>query len=81
MNLAAKDQLKALEEIAVNIVKNTVALSEPDERICRRYRKPLRLLALKRYPTKNKRKILQQGGFLGAILPVIASVLGSLLTQ
>ena len=81
MNLASKEQLKALEEVAINIVKNTVSLSDDQTRVCRRWRKPLRLLALKRYPSKEKRKILQQGGFLGAILPILASVLGSLLAQ
>jgi hypothetical protein len=81
MDLATKDQIKALEEVALNIVKNTVALSDDEERVCRRWRKPLRLLALKRYPSKDKKKILQQGGFFAAILPIIASVLGSLISQ
>ena len=79
--MTSKQQIKAMEEVAVNIVKNTVSLSEDDTKICRRWRKPLRLLALKRYPVKEKRKILQQGGFIGAILPVLAPVLTTLITS
>ena len=65
----------------VNIVKNTVSLSESDARVCGRWRKPLKLLALKRYPVKEKKQLLQQGGFFGALLPIIATVLGSLITN
>ena len=81
LNMVSKDQVRSLEEVAVNIVKNTVSLSESDARVCRRWRKPLKLLALKRYPVKEKKQLLQQGGFFGALLPVIATVLGSLITN
>lgn len=81
LKLVNKEQVRAFEEVAVNIVKNTVSLSPEQAIICRRWRRPLRLLALKRYPIKEKKHILQQGGFFGAILPVIASVLGSLITS
>ncbi len=74
-----KNHLRGLTETAVNIVKGTVALKEDQVKICRRWRKPLKLLALKRYPAKEKKKLLQQGGFLGALLPVLASVLGAVI--
>jgi len=38
----------------------------------------LRKLVLKKTSLKNKRKIVQTGGFLGALLGPIVSVLGSL---
>ncbi|GAU89456.1 hypothetical protein RvY_02005 [Ramazzottius varieornatus] len=76
LSMASKDQMRAMEEVALNIVKYTVFLSEDKAKVCRRWGKPLRLLVLKRYPLKEKRKILQQGGFIGAILPILASVIG-----
>ena len=45
----------------------------------RREKHNLRRLALKKTPLKKKRKILQKGGFLGAILAPALSVLGGLL--
>ena len=75
-----RNHLRGLTEVAVNIVKNSIPLSSDDTKTCRRWRKSLRLLALKRYPGKEKRRILQQGGFLGAILPVLASVLGAVIS-
>ena len=81
LDLVTKEQLRALEEVAVNIVKNTVTLSDDDARICRRWRRPLKLLALKRYPIKEKKQVLQQGGFIGAILPILATVLSTLISS
>jgi hypothetical protein len=81
VNLASKDQLRGMEEVCVNIIKNTVPLTPEQELICKRWKKPLRLLALKRYPNKKKKELMQKGGFLGAILPIIASVLGSVLAR
>ena len=77
-NLNTK-HMRGLTEVAVNIVKNTVPLPLPQQQACHKWRKSLRMLALKRYPTKKKKVILQKGGFLGAILPVIATVLGAAL--
>jgi hypothetical protein len=74
-----KDQIRAIEELALNIVKGTTPMSFDDEQICRKWRRPLKLLALKRYPIKAKKDILQKGGFLAAILPVLATILGTVL--
>ena len=79
--MANRDQIKAMEEIAVNVVKNTVGLSEADAKICRRWKKPLKLLALKRCTAKEKKQLLQQGGFIGAFLPIIATVLTPLISN
>ena len=81
LNAASREHLRGLEEVALNIVKQTVPLSESQVRICQRWRKPLRLLGLRKYPLKDKRAILQQGGFFGALLPVIASILGTVIAS
>lgn len=78
-----KDQLRAFEEIAINLVKNTTNLTPAQLKICRKYRGPLKTLAaVKGQSDKSKRCLLvQKGGFVGALLPVIASVLGGVLAQ
>ena len=78
LSAVSKGQLRGLEEVAVNIIKNTIPLKPAQEQVCRRWKKSLKLLALKRYPDKKKKELLQRGGFFGALLPVIATVLGSL---
>ena len=79
VNYMNRNHLRGVTEVAVNLVKGSVNLNDDKDKTCRRWRKSLRLLALKRYSNKEKRKLLQKGGFLGAILPVLASVLGAII--
>jgi NAD dependent epimerase/dehydratase family enzyme len=73
------EQLRAFEELALNIVKNTTPLSDDQIEVCRKWKKPLKQLAQRKHSIKAKRALLQKGGFLGAILPILASVLGSVI--
>lgn len=66
-------------ECSKNILKGNVPLKESQLRKLRREKKNLRALALKRTPLKKKRKILQKGGFIGALLTPVLSILGSLI--
>jgi hypothetical protein len=55
-----------------------VPLSVEHKRRLKRHKLSLRKLAQKKTPTKTKKKIVQNGGFLGAILGPIVKVLGGL---
>ena len=82
LDCCGKSHIKAFEEVCLNIVKNTTDLSPEHFQVCQRYRKSLKLLALRKYPIKAKKQILlQKGGFLAAILPVLASVVGGVLAS
>ena len=55
-------------------------LSNEQKTALRRNRQNLRRLSIKKTSLKKKRQIIQQGGFLGAILaPVLATLGGSLI--
>jgi hypothetical protein len=66
-------------ECAQNVLHGNVDLSEMHKRALKRHRKLLHKLVLKRTSLKNKKKIVQTGGFLGALLGPIVKVLGGLL--
>lgn len=72
------DFVKCLCECANNIIKGNVALSEAQRRqiVCRK--RSFRKLALKKTSLKEKRRIVQSGGFLGALIGPIISVLSGL---
>ncbi|GAV09625.1 hypothetical protein RvY_19129 [Ramazzottius varieornatus] len=77
-----KNHIRAFEEVLLNIVKNTAKLSETDKKIFQRWKKPLKLLVLKKYPVKYKRDLLlQKGGFFAALLPILVSVVGFVLSR
>jgi hypothetical protein len=70
--------VKCLCECAKNIIKGNVKLTTAQrEKICRR-KQSFRKLSLKKTPLKEKRRIVQSGGFLGALLGPIISILGGL---
>ena len=77
-----KNHIRAFEQVASNIVENTTQLSDIDERICQRWKKLLKLLALKKYPVKREREILlQKGEFFAVLLPISALVVGTVISR
>jgi len=76
-----KKFLDCISECAKNVIKGNVPLTDPQMTRLRRKRQDLRALSKKKTPLRTKRKILQKGGFLTALLPPVLAVLGSLLLQ
>jgi hypothetical protein len=80
IKLADKDLLYALCDCALNVLNGTIKLSETQKKTLKRHCKGLRCLIDKRTPLSKKKKVLQTGGFLPALLaPIAASILGPLL--
>jgi len=74
-----KEFLDCVSECAKNVVKGNVPLKPTQLQRLRRERNKVRALASKKTSLKKKRRILQNGGFLTALLPPVLGVLGSLL--
>ena len=77
--LGDKGLLTCLCECSKNILKGNVPLSSVQKRKLRRHRRSLRELTLKKISKKKKNKISQKGGFLGALITPILSLLGGML--
>lgn len=78
---APKDLINTICECAHNLLKGNVKLTPDQYRKLKRYRTQLRELNKKRTPLKRKRSLLQQGGFLGAILTRVVPILANLFLQ
>jgi hypothetical protein len=72
------DFINCICECVKNILKGNVPLTVSQKEALRRKRKTLHQLALKKTSKRKKEKIVQSGGFLGAILGPIVSILGRL---
>jgi len=70
--------LDCISECAKNVLKGNVPLTDRQKTKLRRSRKDLRALSVKKTALRNKRRILQKGGFLTALLPPILGVLANL---
>ena len=76
---APNELVDCICECAHNLLKGNVSLSPVQFKRLKRYRKQLRQLTAKQATRKEKRTILQKGGFLGIIAPIISSIAGALL--
>ena len=77
---ANKEFVECICECAKNVIKGNVPLKDCHLKRLRKEKKNLRALSLKKTPLRKKRRILQKGGFLGALLTPVLSLLGGLLT-
>ena len=71
------DFVKCLCECAKNIIKGNVELTSSQRPKIRKRKQSFRKLSLRKTPLKEKRQIVQRGGFLGALLGPIIAALGS----
>jgi hypothetical protein len=77
---AGKDLIFALCECSLNVLNGNVKLQTGQKKKLKRHCKGLRSLADKKVSLSKKKKILQTGGILPALLaPIAASVLGPIL--
>ena len=76
-----RELLDGLAECCRNILVGNAPLSTSQTNTLRCKKIDLRQIASKRTSLRNKRKILQRGGFLSAIITPILSLLGGLFAQ
>lgn len=73
-----KDFVECITECIRNLLKGNVPLNSAQKKRLSAKKKILRQIALKKTSLRKKQKLIQTGGFIGALLGPIVSVLGSL---
>ena len=76
---ASPEVIKLLSKCALNIIKGQIMLTQQQKTALRPHKKKLQRLASKKVSMKNKKKILQSGGFIPPFLfPILAAVGGNI---
>jgi len=70
--------IKCICECVKNVLVGNVSLSKEHKRRLKRHKHSLRKLVLKKTTQAEKKRLVQSGGFLGALLGPIVKVLGGL---
>ena len=73
--------IDCLCECIKNLLKGRVSVKAKQLKALRRYRRFLRKVALKKTSQHERRRIIQKGGFLGALLPALISGISGLLAR
>ena len=77
---ANQKQMRLLETACLNLAKNHDGLTKEQVATLHNYKRGIKIMASKGFSIKEKRKVaLQKGGLLPAIIPIIASLAGSLI--
>ena len=77
INGASNDLLHCFSDICHNILKGNVELSKAEQQRLARHKTKIRQIANKKTAQKNKKKLIQKGGFLGTLLaPLIRMFVG-----
>ena len=80
LSTTTSKQMRFLEVACLNLAKNHRGLTADQVKTLARFKRRIKILASKGYSIKDKRRIAtQKGGFLPAVLPIIASLAGSLI--
>ena len=73
---------KALHEIAVNTVGKKITLSPKVKKSLRKYNLKIKKLSCKTKDTKKQKKlVVQSGGFLPILIPAVTSIITSLIAS
>lgn len=77
-----KAVIQAISEICLNVLNGNISINTECKAKLKRHKQKLRLMRKKNISVVKKRKILQTGGFLGALLvPIISSLASALLSK
>lgn len=79
MKTASPALVKTLCECCHNVLKGNVPLTSDQKRKLQRYKSSVRALTRKKLSIKNRKKILQQGGFIGVLLRPLLGVVKDVL--
>jgi hypothetical protein len=71
-----KELVRFIRNISRNVLERNIRLSGQDRERLSRYKQLVRALGSSQVKTPPKQFITQSGGFLGIILPIVASALG-----
>ena len=63
-----------------NILQGNIPVSEEEKELFKTHRECLRKLVKKKTSDREKKRLIQEGGFLGSLIPTLVALVGKLFT-
>ena len=70
--------MHCISDCVLNVLNGNIPVSEEEKERLRRYRKSLRESVKKKTSDEKRKHLIQEGGFLGALIPILAGLLDEL---
>ena len=78
---ATRPLLRCFAEIALNIVKRQLPLSESDIKRLKKYEKEIVQLSKRSHSHEKRKKILMKGGFMPSLLTLLPTLVSGILSS
>lgn len=79
IKIASPDEIKSLCDMCYNIVSSNINLTPHQLRKLKRKKTVIRKLANKKISLSDKRRLIQRGGFLSIIAPLLGTLASTIL--
>ena len=74
INVAGKELAHCICDCVLNVLNGNIPLEYEEKERLRRHRKSLRELVKKKTSDKKRKHLIQEGGFLGALIPILGGL-------
>ena len=72
------DLVRCICDCVKNVLRGNVPVTDEEKERLKRYKDSLRELIKKKTSDKKRKHLIQEGGFLGALIPILVGLLGKL---
>ena len=74
------DLVRCICDCVHNVLRGNIPLKEKEKKRLERHKDCLRKLVNKKILDEKRKHLIQEGGFLGALIPTLVSIVGKLFT-
>ena len=78
IDVAGKELVHCICDCVLNVLNGNIPLEYEEKERLRRHRKCLRELVKKKTSDKKRKHLIQEGGFLGALIPILGGLVSKL---
>ena len=81
IDLAGKELVHCICDCVLNVLNGNIPLEYEEKQRLKRHRHCLRELVKKKTSDKKRKHLIQKGGFLGALIPILSGLVTKLFIQ
>ena len=74
IDVAGKELVHCICDCVLNVLNGNITVSEEETQRLKRHRHCLRELVKKKTSDKKRKHLIQEGGFLGALIPILSGL-------
>ena len=78
IDVAVKELVHCICDCVLNVLNDNIPVSEEEKKRLKRHKYSLRELVEKNTSDKKRKPLIQEGGFLGALIPILGGLVSKL---